>query len=51
MDELIAYIQKKIPWRMMFVRDIGLVDESKDGVYTKLERWREALESKCFKIN
>ena len=34
---------------MLFVQDIVLVD--KDGVNTKLERWREALESKGFKIS
>ena len=30
--------------------DIVLVDESRDGVNAKLERWWETLESKGFKI-
>ena len=35
-----------------FKADIVLVDdESRDGVNAKLEIWREALESKGFKIN
>ena len=34
---------------MLFVDDIVLVDESRDGVYLNLERWREALESNALK--
>ena len=37
-DKLIAHIQEKIPWSMLFVDDTILVDESKDGVNTKLEK-------------
>ena len=36
---------------MLFADAIVLVDESRDGVNTKLERWREVLESKGFKIS
>ena len=36
---------------MLFADDIVLVDESRDGVNAKLERWREALESKGFKTS
>ena len=36
---------------MLFADDIVLVDESRDGANAKLERWREALESKSFKIS
>ena len=36
---------------MLFASDIMLVDESRDGAKTKLERWKEALESKGFKIS
>lgn len=36
---------------MLFADDIVLVDESRDGVNAKLERWREALKSKGFKIS
>ena len=31
---------------MLFVDDIVLVDESRDGVNAKLEIWQDALESK-----
>ena len=36
---------------MLFADDIVLVDELRDCVNAKLERWREALESKGFKIS
>ena len=35
---------------MLFADDIILVDEIKDGVNTKLERWRGTLESKRFNL-
>ena len=50
MDELIAHIQAEVHWCMLFADDIVLVDELRDGVNAKLERWLEALESKGFKI-
>ncbi|KAI8572619.1 hypothetical protein RHMOL_Rhmol01G0213400 [Rhododendron molle] len=46
MDELTRNLQENIPWCMMFADDIILVDETARGVNTKLEIWREALESK-----
>ncbi|KAI8547555.1 hypothetical protein RHMOL_Rhmol07G0205300 [Rhododendron molle] len=36
---------------MMFANDIVLVDETAKGVNTKLEIWREALESRGFRIS
>eukprot|EP00268_Persea_americana_P005686 TRINITY_DN11935_c0_g1_i1.p1 TRINITY_DN11935_c0_g1~~TRINITY_DN11935_c0_g1_i1.p1 ORF type:complete len:104 (+),score=8.56 TRINITY_DN11935_c0_g1_i1:358-669(+) len=51
MDELIAHIQEEIPWFMLFAYDIMLVDEVRDSANVKLERWREAFESKGFKIS
>lgn len=36
---------------MLFVDDIVLADELRDGVNTKLERWQETLESKGFKTS
>ena len=49
MNELTAHIQEEVHWCMLFADDIVSVDESRDGVTAKLERWREALESKSFK--
>ena len=46
MDGLIAHIQEEVLW---FANDIVLVDESRDRVNAKLEKWLEALESKGFK--
>ena len=51
MDELTTRIQLEVPWCMLFVDDIVLVDESRDGVNAKLERWWEALKSKGFKLS
>ena len=36
---------------MLFTNDIVLIDETKSRVNAKLEVWRQALESKGFKIN
>ena len=36
---------------MLFADDIVLVDETKEGVNTKLELWRNNLESKEFKLS
>lgn len=49
-DELTAHILEEVLW-FMFVDDIVLVDESRDRVNAKLERWWEALKSKGFKIS
>ena len=51
MDELTAHFQEEVPWCILFVDDIVLVDESRDGLDAKLERQKEALESKGFKIS
>ena len=51
MHELIAHIQEEVTWCMFFADDIVLVNEPRDGVNAKLKRWREALESKSFKIS
>ncbi|CAL5326839.1 unnamed protein product [Camellia sinensis] len=51
MDELTINIQDDVPWCMLFVDDIVLVDETREGVNTKLEIWRKALESKGFRIS
>ena len=37
MDELTRGIQNKVPWYMLFVDDIILIDETRDGLNDKLE--------------
>ena len=39
MDELIRGIQDEIPWSMLFADNIVLIDETKEGLNTKLEWW------------
>ena len=39
MDELTRNIQDYVPWCMFFANDIVLVDETREGVKTKLEIW------------
>ncbi|XP_052193027.1 uncharacterized protein LOC127801710 [Diospyros lotus] len=51
MDELTKDIQTEVPWCMLFTDDIVLVDEIKEGVNTKLELWRNNLESKGLKLS
>lgn len=36
---------------MLFADDIVSIDETKEGVNKKLNKWHEALESKCFRIS
>ena len=51
MDELTKHIQIEVPWCMLFVDGIVLVDETKEGVNIKLDLWRNNLESKGFKLS
>ena len=51
MDELIRGIQDEIPWCMLFANDIVLIDETREGVNTKLERGRDTLEAKGFRLS
>jgi hypothetical protein len=50
-DEVIRDIQGGIPWCMLFVDDVVLIDESRTGVDQKLELWRRTLEAKGFKLS
>jgi hypothetical protein len=45
MDEVTRDTQGGIPWCMLFVDDVVLVDKSKTGVDQKLELWRRTLEA------
>ena len=51
MVELTRGIQDKISWCMLFADDIALIDETGEVVNTKLERWRDTLETKGFKLS
>jgi hypothetical protein len=51
MDEVTRDIQGGIPWCMLFAADVMLVDETMAGVNGKLELWKDALESKGFRIS
>jgi hypothetical protein len=51
MDEVTRDIQGDIPWCMPFANDVVLVDESQAGVNRKLELWRQALDSKGFRVS
>ena len=51
MDELTREIQDEIPWCMLFADDIVLIDETREGVNTKLEWWRDTLEAKGLKLS
>jgi hypothetical protein len=51
MDEVTRDIQGDIPWCMLFVDDVVLVDESREGVNRKLELWKHTLESKGFRLS
>ena len=48
MDELIKGIQVGLPWCILFADDIIFIDETREGVNVKLERWRHTLESTGF---
>jgi len=49
-DELTKGIQDETSWYMLFADDIVLIDETRKGVNTKLERWRYTVETKGFKL-
>uniref|UniRef100_A0A1S4B2M0 Reverse transcriptase domain-containing protein n=3 Tax=Nicotiana TaxID=4085 RepID=A0A1S4B2M0_TOBAC len=50
MDSLTHHIQGEVPWFMLFADDIVLIDETRGGV-KRLEVWRQALESKGFRLS
>jgi hypothetical protein len=43
-------IQEDIPWCVLFVDGVVLVDESREGVNRK-ELWKHTLESKGFRLS
>lgn len=51
MDVLTEGVREQAPWTMLFADDIVVVDESKDGLEDKLERWRQAVEEGGLRIS
>ncbi|XP_070015474.1 uncharacterized protein [Nicotiana sylvestris] len=51
MDALTHHIQGDVPWCMLFADDIVLIDETRGGVNERHEVWRQALESKGFRLS
>nr|XP_033513583.1 uncharacterized protein LOC117278248 [Nicotiana tomentosiformis] len=41
----------QVPWCMLFTDDIVLIDETRSDVNERLMVWRQALESKGFKLS
>jgi hypothetical protein len=50
-DEVTRDIQGDIPWCVLFVDNVILVDESRTGVDQKFELWRRTLEAKSFRLS
>ena len=51
MNDSVQNIKEEALWTTLFAHDIDLVDESRDGVERKLERWRGALEERGLRIS
>ncbi|XP_070022097.1 uncharacterized protein [Nicotiana sylvestris] len=51
MDVITHNIQGEVPWCMLFADDIVLINETRCGVNERLEVWRQALESKGFRLS
>ncbi|XP_070028721.1 uncharacterized protein [Nicotiana sylvestris] len=50
LDSLTCHIQGEVPWCLLFVDDIVLIDETRGGVNVRLEIWRHTMESKGFRL-
>jgi hypothetical protein len=51
MNDVTRDVQCGIPWYLLFIDDVILVDESRTEVDQKLELWRRTLETKSFKFS
>jgi len=51
LDVLTIEIQDELPWSLLFADDIVLIDETRQGVNEKLERWRHTLEFRGFRVS
>ena len=50
-DAMTSSIQGEVMWCMLFVDDIVLVGDSSSSLSSRLEVWRDALESKGFRLS
>lgn len=50
MGELTQHIQGEVPLCMLFADDIVLIEETCGGVNSRLEVWRQTLESKRVQV-
>ena len=50
-DEFTRLIQDEVAWCMLFADDIVFVDETRHGVNSKLEIWRDSSKSKGFRLS
>jgi len=44
-------IHNEVPWCMLFTDDIVLIEETRDRLNDKLEKWRHTLESRGFRLS
>lgn len=51
LDEFTRLIQDELAWCMLFADDIVFVDETRNGVNSKLEIWRDASKSKGIRLS
>lgn len=51
MDELTKHIHDQIPWCILLVDNVVLVDEGRKDANLKLEIWENTLKAKRFKLN
>ena len=51
MGEITKSIHEEIPWCMLFADYIVLIDETIEGVNTKLELWMQTLEARGFRLS
>lgn len=50
-NDLIRHIQEQVRWCILFADDIVLIDQTIAEIDYILELWKEALESKGFKVS
>ena len=50
-DEFTREIQDEVSWCMLFADDIVHIDETRVGLNDKLEKWRNTLELKDFRLS